>query len=256
MNAHDTIRARLGEVVGAFALLTRLPVSFLPALPQAQPGASVWAYPLVGATVGALGGAVYWLAHGLSLPPALATLFALGAMILFAGALHEDGLADAADALAGQSPAQSLTIMRDHRIGTYGALALLLTLGLRATAIALLAKPGLVMAALLAAGAASRSSAGGLMAALPHARPDGLSIAAGRPSLGLAAAGIGLAFVIGLLLLPFGTAAGVVASAILVASLVGWLAWARLGGQTGDVLGACCQLSECAALTLLVALAA
>jgi adenosylcobinamide-GDP ribazoletransferase len=94
------------------------------------------------------------------------------------------------------------------------------------------------------------------MAALPHARPDGLSVAAGRSSLGLAAAGIGLAFVIGLLLLPFGTAAGVVASTILVASLVGWLAWARLGGQTGDVLGACCQLSECAALTLLVALAA
>ncbi|MGZ5862886.1 MAG: adenosylcobinamide-GDP ribazoletransferase, partial [Methyloceanibacter sp.] len=80
-------------------------------------------------------------------------------------------------------------------------------------------------------------------------------VAAGRPSVWLAATAVALAFAIGLLLLPFGSAAGVIASAILVASIVGCLAWARLGGQTGDVLGACCSLAECAALTLLVALA-
>jgi adenosylcobinamide-GDP ribazoletransferase len=253
MNAREPIRARLAELVAAFALLTRLPVTLLPSLPQPAPGASVWAYPLAGATVGAIGGGVYWLAHGLSLPPPLASLYALAATILATGALHEDGLADAADALAGESAEQSLIIMRDHRVGTYGALTLLLSLALRAAAIALLAQPALVMAALLASGAASRSSATALMAALPHARSDGLSVAAGRPSVWLAAAGGALAFAIGLLLLPFGSAAGVVASAILVASIVGCLAWARVGGQTGDVLGACCSLAECAALTLLVA---
>jgi len=254
MDGAELIRARLAELVAAFALLTRLPVSLLPTLPQAAPGANAWAYPLVGATVGAIGGAVYWLAASLDLPPALASLIAIATMILGTGALHEDGLADAADGLAGKNPEQRLIIMRDHQIGAYGTLALLLTLAIRATAIALLAKPALVMAALLASGAVSRWSATALMAALPHARKDGLSVAAGRPGLGVVAAGLGLAFVIGLLLLPLVTAVGVVAVSALVASIVGCLAWARLGGQTGDLLGASCQLGECAALTLLVAL--
>ena len=181
MSGAEPWRQRLAELADAFALLTRLPVSSLPALPQAAPGASVWAYPVVGATVGALGGAVYWLVHALGCPAPLAALWALAVTILATGALHEDGLADAADGLAGDTPQQSLAIMRDHRIGTYGAIALLLALGIRATAVALLAEPGAVLAALIAAGAAGRASAVMLMAALPAARNDGLSAAVGRP---------------------------------------------------------------------------
>jgi adenosylcobinamide-GDP ribazoletransferase len=256
MSGAEPWRQRLAELADAFALLTRLPVSSLVAVPQAAPGASVWAYPVVGATIGALGGAVYWAVYALGCPAPLAALWALAITILATGALHEDGLADSADGLAGDTPQQSLAIMRDHRIGTYGAIALLLTLGVRATAVALLAEPGAVLAALMATGAAGRAGAVMLMAALPAARNDGLSAAVGRPGGAMTGWAVGLAFGIGVLILSFGAAVAVLLSAMLASLLVGGLAREKLGGQTGDVLGAACVLGECLALTVLAALAA
>jgi adenosylcobinamide-GDP ribazoletransferase len=256
MNGADWARARFAELVAAFALLTRLPVQLLLVSKPTELALAVWAYPIVGACVGAIGGAIFWIAVSFGFPPAIAAVYALAATVLATGALHEDGLVDAADGLAGKTREQSLIIMRDHQIGTYGAVALLLSLGLRAAALTLLAEPHVVMAALIATGAASRSSATALMAALPHARKDGLSVAAGRPSATTAVVAAALTLLIGLLLLPFGTTVGVLASALIAAAIVGCIALVRLGGQTGDVLGACCQLSECAGLTLIVALAA
>jgi adenosylcobinamide-GDP ribazoletransferase len=255
MNANDaneTVREKLGELAVAFGLLTRLPVPRL-LLPAAGARSdAVWAYPLVGATVGALGGAIYWLAHALSLPPAFAALCALAAMIIATGAMHEDGIADFADGLAGRTREQRLAIMRDHQIGTYGVVALMLTLAMRATAVALIAEPGTLMAALIAAGAASRLSAVLLMAALRPARTDGLSVSVGRPDARLAAIALGLTFAICWLLLPFGAALLVVLSAGFGAAAIGRVALTRLGGQTGDVLGASSQLCECLALTVLL----
>ncbi len=253
MNAAEMLRKRLAELAAAFALLTRLPVHRL-ALPRLTvPSEAVWAYPVVGAAVGAIGGAVYWLTHSLSCPPALAVLCALVAVILATGALHEDGLADFADGLAGDTKESSLAIMRDHEIGTYGVLALLLSLAVRATAIALIAEPRAVMAALIAADAASRLSAVLIMAALPLARRDGLSASVGSPTAGLAAIALGVTFIIAWLLLPFGVALLLILSAIVSAVVIGRVALIRLGGQTGDVLGASSQISECLALILLVA---
>ena len=253
MNAAEMLRKRLAELAAAFALLTRLPVHRL-ALPRLTvPSEAVWAYPVVGAAVGAIGGAVYWLTHSLSCPPALAVLCALVAVILATGALHEDGLADFADGLAGDTKESSLAIMRDHEIGTYGVLALLLSLAVRATAIALIAEPRAVMAALIAADAASRLSAVLIMAALPLARRDGLSASVGTPTAGLAAIALGVTFIIAWLLLPFGVALLLILSAIVSAVVIGRVALIRLGGQTGDVLGASSQISECLALILLVA---
>ena len=253
MNAAEMLRKRLAELAAAFALLTRLPVHRL-ALPRLTvPSEAVWAYPVVGAAVGAIGGAVYWLTHSLSCPPALAVLCALVAVILATGALHEDGLADFADGLAGDTKERSLAIMRDHEIGTYGVLALLLSLAVRATAIALIAEPRAVMAALIAADAASRLSAVLIMAALPLARRDGLSASVGSPTAGLAAIALGVTFIIAWLLLPFGVALLLILSAIVSAVVIGRVALIRLGGQTGDVLGASSQISECLALILLVA---
>ena len=253
MNAAEMLRKRLAELAAAFALLTRLPVHRL-ALPRLTvPSEAVWAYPVVGAAVGAIGGAVYWLTHSLSCPPALAVLCALVAVILATGALHEDGLADFADGLAGDTKESSLAIMRDHEIGTYGVLALLLSLAVRATAIALIAEPRAVMAAMIAADAASRLSAVLIMAALPLARRDGLSASVGSPTAGLAAIALGVTFIIAWLLLPFGVALLLILSAIVSAVVIGRVALIRLGGQTGDVLGASSQISECLALILLVA---
>jgi adenosylcobinamide-GDP ribazoletransferase len=173
-------------------------------------------------------------------------------MILATGALHEDGLADFADGLAGNTKERSLSIMRDHQIGTYGVIALMLSLAIRTTAIALIAEPRAVMAALIAAAAASRLSAVLIMAALPPARRDGMSASVGSPTAGLAAIALGVTFVIAWLLLPLGVALLLILAASLSAILIGGMALVRFGGQTGDVLGASSQICECLALILLV----
>lgn len=252
MNANDMLHERLAELAVAFALLTRLPVHRL-SLPRATaPSEAVWAYPIVGAVVGAIGGGVYWFTHWLSGTPALAALCALVAVILVTGAMHEDGLADFADGLAGNTREQSLSIMRDHQIGTYGVIALVLSLAIRATAIAIIAGPRAVMAALIAADAASRLSAVLIMTALPPARRDGLSASVGSPTARLAAIALGLTFVITWLLLSFGVALLMILSAVVTVVVLGRVALARLGGQTGDVLGAASQLCECLTLIVLV----
>jgi adenosylcobinamide-GDP ribazoletransferase len=166
--------------------------------------------------------------------------------------LHEDGLVDASDALGGKSPEDRLAIMRDHRIGTYGAIALALSLGIRIAAVALLAEPSLVIAALVTSGAASRAAATCLMAALPNARDDGLSRSVGRASQLDALAAVAIAFAITWLALSFVSAFGVILVSLIAIAIIGLLAHARLGGQTGDVLGASCQITECATLTAIV----
>ena len=125
----------------ALAFLTRLP---LPE-PDRPPdlARATRAMPLAGAVIGLGGAAVYGLTGALGLTPAIAGLLAVATTILLTGALHEDGLADSADGLfAGAEPARRLEIMRDSRTGAYGALALILSVGLRATALAAIAAPG------------------------------------------------------------------------------------------------------------------
>jgi adenosylcobinamide-GDP ribazoletransferase len=255
MSGAEWTKARLAETVAAFALLTRLPVGLIPVPWTRELRHSAWAYALAGAAVGLIGGVTYWIIHGLGVPPALAAIFAIFAMILTTGALHEDGLVDAADGLAGRSPEERLAIMRDHRIGTYGAIALVLSLGVRIGALTLLSELHLVITALIAVGAASRPSAACLMAALPHARDDGLSHAVGLATRQDAMTAVAIAFVIAWLTLSFGLSLGVVIVTAITTVIVGLVARARLGGQTGDVLGAACQLAECAGLTLIVTLA-
>jgi adenosylcobinamide-GDP ribazoletransferase len=253
MNANELLRQRLIELAAAFALLTRLPVHLF-ALPQLTlPAQAVWAYPVVGATVGAIGGVVYWLCDSLALPPGLAAVGALLAMILATGAMHEDGLADFADGLAGDSKERSLSIMRDHQIGTYGVIALVLSLAVCGVAIAEIAEPRAVISALIGAGAASRSSAVLIMAALPPARKDGLSASVGSPDAGPTAIALLLTFAIGWVVLSFGLALLLIVSAVASALVIGRIALGRLGGQTGDVLGASSEVAACLALIVLAA---
>ncbi len=253
MNGTEIVRERLSELGYAIGLLTRLPVPGF-ALRTAPGADAVWAYPLVGALVGALGGAVYWLFSLLSVPPALASLFALAAMIVATGAMHEDGVADFADGLAGKTREQGLAIMRDHQLGTYAVIALILSLAARATAIALIAEPASVFAALIAAEATARLASVLVMAALPPARRDGLSASVGQPSFKLAGAASFLVLLIAWVALSFGVAILLVLAAGVSAVAIGLIALNRFGGQTGDVLGAASQLCLCLALTLLAVL--
>jgi adenosylcobinamide-GDP ribazoletransferase len=190
----------------------------------------------------------------LGLPPVLAAGLALAAQIITTGALHEDGLADLADGFwGGRDPARRLEIMRDSRIGSYGTLALVVSVGLRWQALAVLAGQGagLAAVAILAVAMTSRAVPAVLLAVLPPARSDGM----GR----LASGGAGPEVVAAVLLagLPALALSGMLPAMALQAAFgfgVARLSLAKIGGQTGDVLGAAQQLAEIAALLVLAAI--
>jgi adenosylcobinamide-GDP ribazoletransferase len=228
----------------ALAFLTRLPVRAEPPWREADLAAAVAWFPVVGALIGLAGAIAYALAAWLGLPPWPAAVVALATAIWLSGALHEDGLADVADGFGGGGTREAkVAIMRDSRIGSYGALALVLAVLARAGAIAALAEPAAVAAALVAAGAASRAALPAVMAALPQARPEGLAASAGRPHPWRAAAALLIAALIALVMLG-GTAPAALAAGALAALAVALLARRQIGGYTGDVLGAVQQLTE------------
>ena len=243
-------RTRLAEAQVALILLTRLPAGRLPDPPPAI-AASVWAFPLAGLAAGGLAAAALVGVAMAGMPVALAAGLALGLQIVLTGALHEDGLADLADGFwGGATPERRLEIMRDSRIGSYGVLALILSVGLRWVALAYLAEidPVLAGIALLCAAMTSRALPAVMLAALPPARSDGLGRAAGRARFGPALVAVLLA-AFPALLLPAVLWAMALQAALGVA--LARLALRRIGGQTGDVLGAAQQVAEIAALVLL-----
>lgn len=237
----------LRELMLAAVLLTRLPLPTLPATAFAIGHHAVWAYPVVGFGIGLLGGLTGLAALLIGLPVLAAAVLALGSMMLLTGAMHEDGLADLFDGFwGGFTPAKRLEIMRDSQIGTYGVLALVMVSLLRLSAVMILLQQG-HWTALPVAAALSRGMMPALMALLPSARNDGLAKSVGCPSplTAAIAAGIG-AF----LVLFFSGLSGLVGitAAVAITAIVGLLANAKIGGQTGDVLGATQQLSEAAVL--------
>lgn len=244
------MRERLAQLQLAVMLLTRLPAGRLPE-PAPTIGASLWAFPLAGLAVGGIAAAVLLATIGLGLPPMLAAGLALAAQIVVTGALHEDGLADLADGFwGGRDAARRLEIMRDSRIGSYGALALILGTGLRWQAIsALAAEPHRAALALIAVAMIGRLAPVFLLWLLPPARSDGMGRSASgtRPGAVLVAA---------LLCLPClsltGLPVALIAAALVTLGLAR-LARAKIGGQSGDVLGAGQQLAE---IALLMGLAA
>lgn len=239
------MQGRIGQdVLAAIGLLTRIPVPF------AQPRADgAWAWPLAGLAVGIGLVLVAGLADCLDLPPGLAAVLVLAAGAVLTGALHEDGLADCADGFWGaRARARRLAIMKDSRIGSYGVLALVLVGLLRWQAVSLILQQGdwglLVTAAVL-----SRAPMATLASALPNARANGLSQSIGHPGRQSALGGIGLAVLLALIL-SGGTGLVMAIWAGLAAFGAALIARAKIGGQTGDVLGASQQLAEAAALTL------
>jgi adenosylcobinamide-GDP ribazoletransferase len=236
----------------ALSFSTRLPLPHIGAVTGADVARASWALPIAGAVVGAIGALVYWLATWAALPALPAAALAVAATVLATGALHEDGLADVADGFGGGATRErKLEIMRDSRLGTYGACALVLSLLLRITALASLTQPALVAYALVAAHIGARAVMPAVMWFVPPAKPEGLSASAGAPP----GAGVIAAAILGAVALGVGLGPGAGAIAVLVtlvgAALVVRLSMAQIGGQTGDVLGAVEQVSEI--LILLVA---
>ena len=248
------VRARLEEIGLAMALLTRLPLPRLPDSAFARQATSAWAWPLAGLVVGGLGALAGSGALALGLPVIVAALVALSVQMITTGAMHEDGLADTVDGLwGGWTRDRRLEIMKDSHIGTYGVLALIISAGLRWSMLAGLLTLG--AGPVVAIAVLSRASMPALMAALPNARGDGLAHKVGAPPLWAVLGAVGLSLAIALAAIGPGALAA--ALAILVgATLLGWIARRKIGGQTGDILGASQQISEILAGLTLLTLAA
>jgi adenosylcobinamide-GDP ribazoletransferase len=210
-------------------------------------------FPLVGAGIGGAVGLFCLGMRMVGLPDLAAAALALGASAILTGALHEDGLADVADGFGGgRDPAAKLEIMHDSRLGTYGALILLVSFVAKLSAIAAL-PDAFVVQSLIAAHALARGVLPFMTMSMTYARKDGLAANAGRPDLATATTAAALALVIALLSLPWREALGAALAAAACAVGMAWLAQRQIGGQTGDVLGGAEQLSETAILLLLAA---
>jgi adenosylcobinamide-GDP ribazoletransferase len=245
------MRGRLAEEAAlglvAIQFLTRLPV---PAgvHTRARMAASPRWYPAVGALVGALVALVWWAAAAV-VPPILAALLAVAAGVLVTGALHEDGLADTCDGMGARTAERTLAIMRDSRIGTYGVLGLGFVLG--AKVLALAALPAAAVPLMLVAGhATSRASMVLVLATGRYARAEGVAapVAAGLAPGGLAfalACGV-VALLAPVLVLPGPAVAGGLAALVASHALVRLTVGRRIGGYTGDTLGAMQQAGEVA----------
>ena len=252
-NLFDTLQAR--DVLIAATLLTRLPVRLPSDQVAARMPSSFWAFPVVGVIVGLCAGVVFAGLSSLGVAIGAAAAAALAVQIWITGGLHEDGAADMADGFGGgRSGPQVLEIMRDSRIGAYGAMALVLLLLARWGMLTNVA-PLEGVAALVVAGAASRAAVVGLMWSLPPARSDGLSALVGRPNdqsaLIALSIGLGLTLFLGVAIAGLGALAAILAGAFAVWA-IGQMAARRIGGQTGDILGAAqqaCEVMMLAALT-------
>ena len=218
------------------------------------------ALPLAGAAIGAIGALALALSRALGLSPLLAAALGVAALVLVTGGLHEDGLADVADSFGGDATRErKLEIMRDSRIGTYGALALGLSLLLRVFALAALAErsTALAAAAMIATGGVSRAAGLAPLLMLAPSRPGGLGAAMPLPSSRALVQAAALAALLSFAPASFGAASGQILgaglAAVIAAILVARLADRQIGGYTGDVLGAAQQAAEIAGLLALSA---
>ena len=230
----------------AAQFLTRLPIGEVAGYTPERLGASRRYFPAVGALVGVLGALGYAAAAAAALPPVIAALVATAVTVLATGAFHEDGLADTLDGFGGRDRETSLAIMRDSRVGTFGVAALGLTLALKVAALAALPAAAAVASLVSAHGLSRLSSL--LVARTSRYLRDG-----GAEELlhgGIGASGRVVARLTGAACLALTAAVSIPASLAGLAGLaLGHLAMRglyerRLGGHTGDTLGAVQQVSE------------
>lgn len=253
------LRRAAEEFLLATTLLTRIPVPRYKVLTKADHGSAFWAYPIVGALIGAMGGAAFMAGMSVGLGALASTVLALGVMAVVTGAFHEDALADFADGIgAGQSRQRKLEIMHDSRLGTYGALALTLVIMFDLALLVQLSQspwqPPLagMFSIFVCIGAIQRAAIGLPLYVLNPARTDGLSAQTSRPRPHCLALAILFALLLSVTLLGPAPSAAAFAGALAAALVVTTLAARHLGGRTGDALGATASLAGAASLAALV----
>jgi cobalamin 5'-phosphate synthase/cobalamin synthase len=240
-------------MLAAAGFLTRLPIDRRGTIEPEDIARGVALFPVVGAAIGAVMAGAAWTLR-LVFPVGVAAIGAVAVGLVLTGGLHLDGLADTIDGYGGSSRERALEIMRDHAIGVYGAAAIAVDLIGTTLVIAALAERAGGLWMVIAAGAVSRAAAAILGSVEPYARAPG-----GTGSV-LAQhghrAGAWWAAIIGLAVAAAsGGVRGLIgcAAAALVTVVWAWRCRRRLGGMTGDTLGAAVEMTTI--VVLLVGLA-
>lgn len=220
---------------------------------------AVRAFPLAGLLIALPSAALFATLLAGRADPMLSAFLALALNALLTGALHEDGLSDTADGIGGGKDRESaLRIMKDSRIGAYGAVALILSFAIRGAALAAVASvvtPTIAGLALLGVAALNRAAMVWHWSLLPPARADGVAASAGEPeeaatTVALASGGI-LALVLMWPAMSFlATLFAIALAAALTWGFTRYIS-ARIGGHTGDTIGAVQQLTEILSLSAL-----
>jgi adenosylcobinamide-GDP ribazoletransferase len=249
--------AVLDDLRASTAFLTRLPSEWLGPIAGAKPDfrRAARVFPVTGALVGIVGGAVLMISVWLDIPPLIAGALAVLATMVFTGGLLEDGLADTVDGFGGgATAARKLEIMDDSRIGTFGVAAIVFSILLRVAALTSLLPLGAFRAALvlIAAEAISRAAMVRLWQELPAARLAGLAHETGPPDQQamVVATVTGLALAIILVWPAIGFMAAILAIllAVVATYIFTRLSYREIGGRTGDTLGGCQQIAAVAFL--------
>lgn len=253
MRKNDMAMIYLQDIAVAMVLLTRLPIPALPKHAFDRQARAAWAFPLVGLVVALIAGGVGVGLLSLGLPAAASAGILLAVQITLTGAMHEDGLADSVDGLwGGFDRERRLEIMKDSAIGTYGVLALILSVGLRWVALTMLLSSGI--SAVLIAAILSRAILPVIMTSLPAARRSGLSHSVGMPNKKASALALGIGVALATVLMGPVITLPMVTAYCCVFALCR-IALAKIGGQTGDILGASQQITEVIVLLGLAATA-
>ncbi|QLF70761.1 adenosylcobinamide-GDP ribazoletransferase [Peteryoungia desertarenae] len=255
-----SLRDIIDETARALAFLSRLPIPdrFFVGH-DGRLTKTVAAFPLAGLLLSLPAAFLMLILLSLHTSALLVALMAITIQIFITGGLHEDGLSDTTDGLgAGRDRQRALEIMKDSRLGSYGALAMILSLGLRVTALAAIAANLPAISAALVFVAASVGSRALIVwhwSTLPPARPDGVASGAGQPEPEATRfallSGLALVAVTTLPAITFATFLGAIVAAIMAAFAFTSNVRRRLGGQTGDTIGACQQIAETAFLVAL-----
>jgi adenosylcobinamide-GDP ribazoletransferase len=245
----------LKRLLVGISFLSRIPVPGALTFDGTDVGRATVFFPGVGALLGGLMAGARWLFFPV-LPATLAAILVVAVGAALTGALHLDGLADMADGFGGgRSRDDVLRIMRDHGIGAYGAVALILLLAIKVAAISTLIERGQADSVLVVVAALGRWGPVPLGRWLPYARKEG-------GGLGMALVGnVGSLEITGATILAVALAVGVLGArgAVILAAIAlltaaqGWVCMRRIGGITGDTLGANTETAEALGLVLAVA---
>ena len=219
-------------------------------------------FAMAGLAIALVPGALLLALSAINANAAISAILTLAALVMITGALHEDGLADSADAFGARGGhEQMLEIMKDSRIGTYGVLALIGSLALRGIALTIIVSVAggwNAFLLLLAVGAVSRAAMVWHWNALPPARHTGVAASVGAPDETARNRALATGGALFLLLVAFsaGLIPAVLALVVIAAAAAQWTAIvrARLNGHTGDTIGATQQFAETAGLTAIALL--